>query len=94
MIMNTLPKWFTTFAAGWVSIGTLLIAFGIKGGPSWLPAVFTEPFVQATGAALGAIITYFQFLKGIFVAKAVGTVHTFKAGAVAYFYWNPFKATI
>lgn len=92
--MNTLPKWFTTFAAGWVSIGALLIAFGFKGGPDWLPVVFSEPFVQASAAVLGAIITYFQYLKGVFVAKIIGTVHTFKAGALSKFYWNPFKATI
>lgn len=91
--MNTLPKWFTTFATGWVSIGALLIAFGFK-GPDWLPAIFSEPFVQATAAILGAVITYFQYLKGVFVAKAVGTVHAFKAGAVQAFYWNPFKVTI
>lgn len=92
--MNTLPKWFTTFAAGWVSIGALLIAFGFKGGPEWLPAIFSEPFVQATAAILGAIITYFQYLKGIFVAKVVGSVHAYTVGALQKFYWNPFKATI
>lgn len=92
--MNTLPKWFTTFAAGWVSIGALLIAFGIKGGPDWLPAVFSEPFVQAFAAILGSVLTYFQYLKGVFVAKTIGTVQAFKAKAVKAFYWNPFKVTI
>lgn len=92
--MNTLPKWFTTFSAGWVSIGALLIAFGFKGGPDWLPAIFSEAFVQATALALGAVITYFQHLKGIFVAKTIGTVKALKAGDVTKFLWNPFKVTI
>lgn len=92
--MNTLPKWFTTFQAGWVSIGALLVAFGFKGGPDWLPAIFSEPFVQATALALGAVIGYFQYLKGVFVAKAIGTISTLSSKSRNHLYWNPFKVTI
>lgn len=83
-----LPSWFTKVTGAWATIGALLITFGIK-GPEWLPIVFSEPFVQATSIALGAVITYFQYLRGIFAAKS--EVNSLSSTSSLSYILNPFK---
>ena len=86
--MNNLPKNFEKIFGAWATIGALLITFGIK-GPVWLPVVFSEPFVQATSIALGAVITYFQYLRGIFAAKS--EVNSLSSTSSLSYILNPFK---
>ena len=63
--------------------------------PEWLPDLFSQSFVDATLAVVGAVITYFQFVRQIFASKSndVG-VKILSAGQKRSFALNPFKLDV
>lgn len=87
--MNT-PSWLTKAAALWVAIGSFLILIGAQGAalPSWLTGVFSQAFVDATIVAIGSVVTFYQFVRSIFVKTDANILSA--DNKLAYFI-NPFK---
>lgn len=62
----TLPPFAQRAITIWLTIGTILVLFGtnIAGVPSWLPGFFSEYFVKEVLAVIGAVINFWQVIRG------------------------------
>lgn len=92
--MNNLPAWLVKVQSAWVAIGTLLIVLATSSGvpvPQFLLDVFKQEFFDLFAAALGGVITFVQFVRAIFAAKAQAGVQILSAGAKRRYILNPFK---
>lgn len=90
--MGTLPKWASRAQAIWTAIGSFLILIGAQGAgiPTWITDIFSQSFVDAVIVAAGAVITFYQFVRAIFI-KTDTSVKTLSSGAKASYFLNPFK---
>lgn len=95
--MENLPPWAQRAIQIWLTIGTILMAFGshIVALPAWLPAFFQQDFVDATMLVIGALITYWQHIR-VKVALAPKEVNTIRLASVdqktkTAYILNPFK---
>lgn len=85
-----LPEWFTKVQAVWATIGSLLILLGFT-SPEWLPEIFSQGFIDAVAVALGAVLTFYQYVRAIFTSKEPAGVSTLSAGQKLGYALNPFK---
>ena len=90
-----IPSWVTKVNAIWIAIGLFLTTIGLQGAsiPSFLPAVFSQEFWDATLVAISGVIGYFQYVRNIFVKKAMNSeadVLSNKGFSLSYFI-NPTK---
>lgn len=95
--MGNLPPWVAKVTAAWVAIGTLLVVIGAQGValPEQVTAIFSQEFVDATMQVVGAVLAYYQFVRGIFATKEpAGEVQILTAGKKRAFALNPFKLSV
>lgn len=85
-----LPEWFTKVQAVWATIGSLLVLLGFT-SPDWLPEIFSQGFIDAVAVVLGAVITFYQYVRAIFAAKEEAVVKVLTTGQKAAYALNPFK---
>lgn len=80
----------TKIMAAWVALGSFLIVTGVTGKFPWLADIFSQAFVDATVTAVGAVVTFYQFVRAIFAAKSAD-VKILSTGAKFAYFINPFK---
>lgn len=88
--MTKLPEWFTKIQAVWATIGSLLVLLGFT-SPEWLPELFSQGFIDAFAVALGAVITFYQYVRALFAKDQVAEVTILSAGQKLAYALNPFK---
>lgn len=86
-----LPAWVTRAQAIWVAVGAFLIVLGSQGAgiPAWLGNLFSQATFDAILVVVGAVVTFYQYVRSIFAAKA--EVSSYSAGVDWGYVINPFK---
>ncbi len=80
----------TKIQAAWVALGSFLIVTGVTGKFPWLADIFSQAFVNATVTAIGAVVTFYQFVRAIFAAKSTD-FKVLSTGSKFVYALNPFK---
>ena len=104
--MTNLPSWVAKVTTAWVAAGTFLIILGSQGValPDFITSLFSQAFVDAVLQVVGAIITFVQFIRTIFVVEAEASYarmvqmnpnaqHQARTYSKTAFALNPFKLT-
>lgn len=92
--MKDLPKWVLKVTTIWVAIGSLLMVTGSQGVtlPDFLPKLFSQELVDAVLQVIGAVITFVQFVRTMFVTnKLESDVQVLSVSDKRKFILNPFK---
>jgi len=96
--MTNLPSWVGRVTTTWVAIGSLLIVLGAQGVnvPDIISGIFSQDFVDAAIQVIGAVLTFAQFIRGIFASQppADGKVQLLSTGQKRTFALNPFKFNV
>jgi hypothetical protein len=74
----------------WVALGSFLIVTGATSKFPWLSDIFSQHFVDQVLIAAGSVVSFYQFVRAIFVHTA--TIKTLAVGEFPVSYLiNPFK---
>lgn len=86
-----LPKWVTRAQAIWVALGTFLVILGAQGAavPGWLSGIFSQQTFDAILAVVGAVVTFYQYVRAIFVTKT--EIKSYSTSVDWGYVINPFK---
>jgi len=91
--MENIPNWLKRISTSWVAIGAILISFGIGGESfSFLSAIFSQDFVNVTLTTVGAVITWYQYIRVNVISKKLQTtVQALSNSDIVSYLINPFK---
>jgi hypothetical protein len=95
--MTQLPAWAVKIQSAWVAIGVLLIVLATQSGipiPEFLPKIFSQGFVDATVTVIGAVLTFVQFVRAIFLVKPDAEVRVASEAQKNAYAFNPFKLKV
>lgn len=86
-----LPPWVTKITTLWAGIGALLILFGSQGVavPEFVLSIFSQGFVDAVIAFIGAVLVFYQYIRINVFGKAEARVAS--AMDKTKYLLNPFR---
>jgi hypothetical protein len=91
--MENLPPWATKAIQIWLTIGTILTLVGTKliPIPAFIPAFFSQEFVSAVLAVVGAVITFWQIIRATVASHPSNAAKLASSENKTAYMLNPFK---